>query len=116
MFDNLQQDLLAAFSSVEVTRAELYGATEVLEKSKQIYEGKKALAIFNNEIEGKNVEQREAAAAVLLNQELGELKVAEAAYRKARYEHDLTTFNLSRAKAMLRLVEAEARLTSVNVG
>ncbi|MHA2201757.1 MAG: hypothetical protein ACXABN_17940 [Candidatus Thorarchaeota archaeon] len=115
MFDNLQQDLLAAFSSVEVTRAELYGATEVLEKSKQIFEGKKALAIYNGEIEGKNVEQREASTAILLNQELDELGKAESVYRKARYEHDLATYNLSRVKAILRLIEAEARLTSIKV-
>lgn len=110
MFEELRKDLVAAFSSVEVTRAELYGAAEVLEKSKLIYEGKKALAIFNDEIEGKNVEQREASVAVLLNQEIDELQKAETVYRKARYEHELATYNLSRAKALLRLVEAEAFL------
>ena len=70
-----------------------------------ILETKKAIAIQEGAIEGKNAEIRDAVARELLKTEYDDLKLSEYDESVARIEFDLAKLNVERIQALLRLAE-----------
>jgi hypothetical protein len=108
----VEAGLTLAFDKAYEARETLYFATENYEKAKLIRDQKQALAIYNGEIEGKNVEQRQAHAEILLITEISQENEAAEVLRDAKLTYDLAMLELSRAKSMLRLLEAMAGIES----
>ena len=68
-------------------------------------ETKKAVALQDGTIEGKNAEIRDAVAREFLKIEYDDLKLAEYDESVARVEFDIAQFEVSRVQALLRLAE-----------
>jgi hypothetical protein len=108
-----KESLDIAYDAAIAERKRFWAATENYEKAKLIYEQKYSLAIYNDQIEGKNVAQRDAHALVLLESVVFQRDKAATELREVKLDYDLAMLELGRVKALLRLMEVEASFAEI---
>jgi hypothetical protein len=112
--NTVQTKLDEAFQKAIEVRDTLFYATEDFEKAKLIKEQRYSLLLFNNEIEGKNVEQRQAHAQVLMVDEIAQENESAEVLRRVKFDYDTAMLEVSRWKAILRTLEVIAQLESLD--
>jgi hypothetical protein len=100
-------EITAMATDVMGKRKELYFAQEADTAAVYALEDAKNHAIFDGLIVGKNAEEREAKAAQVMAEQIGNQRVTKAKVERARMEYDRAVMNWERVKYTVRMLEVK---------
>ena len=108
----MEQKIRYAYGLLSSATSEYHEATEQAIMARSALERAKLGGLASGAIEGKNAELREASARKQLAGLYAELETAEKEERSARLWLDLARLGVEEIRALLRLAEIQAKMTS----
>lgn len=105
--DKLQEMAENAFKGVRIARAALFAAAEKVIYLEMVLDGEKSAALLSGKIDGKNEQIRKAQLDDEVADRLTELKIAQNAERRARFDFESALTDVDTVKTLLRIAELD---------